>query len=85
MKSQGLPMTTIALLILVIIVLVGVAIFFFVGFGEGQEALSPTLSLAECQSYCARVAAGAITHCKNGGVFAQNGMCVGVMTCDACP
>ena len=76
-------MTTIVLIILVVIVLVGVAIFFFVGFGEGQEALSPTLSLAECQSYCARVGAGATDLCVD--YFASGKACHDVMTCDPCP
>ena len=83
-KAQGLPMTTIALLILVIIVLVGVAIFFFTGFAGGQEGIDESIMLSHCQDLCARVAAGAKDYCNNAAGWGDDGACIPYMHCAAC-
>jgi len=52
MKSQGLPMQTIALIIIVVVVLAAVLIFFFSGFSGPKKNLSSTTDMATCQNYC---------------------------------
>ena len=52
MKSQGMPMQTIALIIIVIIVLAGVAIFFFVYFGKGKGVVGTQTDYSKCKNLC---------------------------------
>ena len=52
MKSQGMPMQTIALIIIIIIVLAGVAIFFFVYFGKGKGVVGTQTSYSKCKNLC---------------------------------
>ena len=52
MKSQGLPITTIVLIVIILVTLIAVSIFFFSGFGKTSKQLSPSISIAKCQSIC---------------------------------
>ncbi len=52
MKSQGLPMTTIALILIVIVVLAVVLLFFFEGFSGPKSNLESTTDVATCKNDC---------------------------------
>jgi len=51
MKSQGLPITTIVLIVLGISVLAAVLIFFLGGFGQG----SSSVNTFQCQQWCTTI------------------------------
>ena len=54
MKSQGLPIQTIVILVLVIVSLAAILMFFFGGFGKSGSSLNDQQALATCQSRCTR-------------------------------
>ncbi|MCD6576241.1 MAG: hypothetical protein J7K73_03715 [Nanoarchaeota archaeon] len=46
MKSQGLPMTTIAIIVIAIIALVVIMLYFFGGFTQGKEGTHVLLNIS---------------------------------------
>jgi flagellar basal body-associated protein FliL len=48
-RSQGMPMSTIVLIILVLIVLAAVGIMFFINFGTGTKSFSDSSTIASNQ------------------------------------
>lgn len=50
-KGQGLPISTIALIIVVLLVLAGVVFFFFKGFGQGKEGTASV----DCERKCRQI------------------------------
>ena len=60
MKSQGLPLQTIVILVLVIVALAAILMFFFGGFGKSGASLNDQQALSLCQSRCTRARALAI-------------------------
>jgi len=55
MKSQALPMRTIAIIILVLLVLVAVLLFFFSSFQQTGGVADEQSAVAECQSRCIQI------------------------------
>ena len=55
-KAQGLPMSTIIIIILVLFVLAGVGIFFFTQFGAGGEGASQAQCIQMCQTIKSQIA-----------------------------
>ena len=60
MKSQGLPLQTIVILVLVIVSLAAILMFFFGGFGKSGASLNDQQALSKCQSRCTRARTFAI-------------------------
>lgn len=64
MKSQGLPISTVAL-ILIILITGAIAIMFFYGMmTSGKNATSESTDLSECQQICSKIQT---THPDNAG------------------
>ena len=61
MKSQGLPISTIVIIVISIVVLSAVLLFFFSGFGKPTGTLSEQNALSKCQSKCSIIAASSPT------------------------
>ena len=55
MKSQGLPIQTIVLIVIAIVALAAIIIFFFGGFAKSTSGVDTQTTLSECQSYCQRM------------------------------
>lgn len=57
MRAQGLPITTIVLIIIAIAVLAGVVLLFYFGWFKPQSSVGEQEMISKCQSLCAQIQA----------------------------
>lgn len=75
-NAQGLPMTTIALVIVVLLTVAGLAFFFFTQFGVEESGVGAAQCQRECKSVQVAVqSSGANTDNKIGGLNKAEGYC----------
>jgi uncharacterized protein YpmB len=55
MKSQSLPVSTVALIIVIILVVAAAALFYYSAMNSQKSATEVSSNTAECQSICARI------------------------------
>ncbi len=69
MKSQSMPMQTIALIIIVLVVLAGVVIFFYIYYSKGKGITGTQTSYSKCKTICMEIQAavtnGDTQNCQN--------------------
>ncbi|HDQ59994.1 MAG TPA: hypothetical protein ENN30_02260 [Candidatus Woesearchaeota archaeon] len=74
-KAQGLPITTIVLMVIILVTLVALALFFFSGFGRTSKQVDPGIAIAQCQSRCNRAKALAPYETDINNVKTKSGFC----------
>lgn len=80
MKAQGLPITTIVLIIIMVVSLVVVALYAFSGFSKGKESTSSFLDIGkhEAQESCANLLK--FGGCPSDKPYCYQGKCI-----ESCP
>jgi hypothetical protein len=72
MKSQALPMRTVAVIILILIAIAGLLVFFYSSFSKTSSSLEEQSIVSHCNEICNKIQASNPKDCDDAGTLANS-------------